>query len=109
MLTELSATVGLIGDILTFCGSVTLAWDAVNKERESKKIRQIAKLLKVPSLAKLRIEFDGIVLSDEGDVERVFIHRTAKLALVGCTLLALGFCSLLATRLIELLHVVPRS
>jgi hypothetical protein len=98
--------VGLLGDLLTFTGGLLLAWDAVQKEREFERIKKVAAALQSPWLARLKVEMEGLIVADEGDVQKAFIRRSARKAAYGCGLLAAGFLLLLAARTIELLNHV---
>jgi hypothetical protein len=92
---------GLCGDVLTFAGGMLLAWDAVEKEREFQSIQHVARTLKSPWMARLKVEMNGIILVSENDVEQAFIRRSAKKAKWGCVFLAVGFGFLLVSRILE--------
>lgn len=93
--------VGLLGDALTFSGGLLLAWDAVQKENEFDRVKRVARALQSPSMARLHVELEGIVVSDEKDVERAFIRRSAHKAAWGCRILAAGFFVLIVTRILD--------
>lgn len=97
---------GFIGDLFTLTGSVLLAIDAITKEREFDKIAQIARRLTEPRLARIRFKEEGVEMSDERGVERVYIRRSARKAKWGCVLLAIGFILLAISRSLDLLAVI---
>jgi len=97
-----TAVVGLIGDVLTLAGGLLLAHDAVGKEKDFEKIRNIAKVIQEPRLAKIRFVMEGVEISDESNVEKAFIRRSARTAKWGCFILVLGFALLVVSRVIEM-------
>ena len=100
---HLTPVIGLLGDSATFAGGLVLALDAARKEREFTRIKKVAAGIKSPFLAHVKFQTKGgLTLADENDVERVFIHDSARQAVWGCWLLAGGFLLLLGTRLAEL-------
>ena len=94
--------IGLLGDTLTFSGGLVLAWDAVQKENEFDKIKKIAATLSSPSMARLHVEMEGVLISDEADIERAFLRVSARKAVWGCRVLAAGFFLLILSRIFEL-------
>jgi hypothetical protein len=94
--------IGLVGDLLTFTGGLLLAIDVAQKEREFSKIKAVSSSIESPFLAKIKIEMDGIILTDKDDVVRAFIHHSARKAFWGCILLSVGFLFLLSVRISEL-------
>jgi uncharacterized membrane protein len=92
--------VGLGGDAFTLVGGLLLAWDTVEKEEEVKKIEKIMGTLK--AMTGLRVEIFGVAVKNEQDVVRAFIRRSARKAVWGCGLLAIGFLLLVASRLMEI-------
>ena len=50
----------------------------------------------------LTVEIFGVVVKSEQDVERAFIRRSARKAVWGCGLLAIGFLVLVVSRLMEM-------
>jgi hypothetical protein len=99
---EIAPLVGLCGDLLTFSGGLLLAVDVAQKEKDFGRIKKIATAITNPFMVRIKVEMDGLIVSDEADVERAFLHRSALKALLGCGLLSLGFLFLLAVRAIEL-------
>jgi len=95
---EAAPFVGLFGDGATFAGGLVLALDALHKEREIKDIRRIVSTLKSPVIARLKVEMEGVILTDEDDVQIAFLRRSARKALLGCALLTVGFLALLLAR-----------
>jgi len=99
---HLHVWIGLGGDALTFLGGAVLALDAVNQEKEARKIRRISRIIGEPGFKKLVIEIAGTQVQDEGDVEAAFIRRSARIARYGFVILNVGFFLLITSRLIEL-------
>jgi hypothetical protein len=89
---------GLLGDSLTLCGSILLAWDALERVRNSEDNVKAA----VKRLKGLRIEIDNGLVQNSEDVARVFIERAKNRAIWGCGFLAAGFLCLAIHRIIEL-------
>jgi hypothetical protein len=50
---------------------------------------------------RLRVVMEGVQITDEDDVERAFLRRSARKAVAGSLLLAAGFIFLLISRLTE--------
>ena len=98
----LAPIVGLFGDTLTFAGGTILAWDAVQQDKQFRKIRRLAETLAAPELVHLRVEVEGVVIADERDIEHAFIRHSARRALIGAITLAFGFGFLFATRWLEI-------
>jgi hypothetical protein len=96
-----STILGLIGDALTFTGALILALDALRRQTEFRKTKQLQKA--VESLDGIKLTQDGIVLLNNESVELVLIRQSVKRALWGAGILTLGFIFLLATRIIELI------
>ena len=94
--------IGLCGDALTFVGGLLLALDTAQKGREFKAIQA----LKNPQLARLEVEVDGVVVVAGDSAERIFVHRSARRAVVGCWILSGGFLLLLAARIGEIISLV---
>jgi hypothetical protein len=95
------AIIGLLGDALTFSGGFLLAWDAVQKEKEFNKIQRVAAAVTSTSMVRLHVKMEGILISDERDVERAFIRQSARKAAWGCRILTAGFFLLIVTRILE--------
>ena len=98
---EISPVIGVFGDSATFAGSYWLARDAIKREQEFTRIRNVIARRKLPSIADLKLDMEGIILSSDDDVERAFIRFSARRAIWGCVLLAIGFFALLLVRVIE--------
>ncbi|HVB33856.1 MAG TPA: hypothetical protein VNJ52_05715 [Patescibacteria group bacterium] len=96
---------GLIGDLLTVIGSILLAFDAITKEHEFDQIARATKLLNASKLCKIRFKDEGVELTDENDVRRALIRRSARKAKWGCILLAIGFILLAFSRALGLFPV----
>ena len=97
---DLWPLVGLGGDFLTFVGSFLVAWDAVMKKPEFLQIQRISKLVE-DDLKGVVPEIDGIRVKSPADVQYLFVRRSARYAVRGCVLLAVGFLLLFVSRLIE--------
>lgn len=97
------AILGFLGDLLTFAGGGILATDAILREREFQKKRDLINT--VQELKKVRLERKGVVLLDEKDVELSFIRQSVWLAKWGVVVLTLGFLPLLSSRTADLLSV----
>jgi hypothetical protein len=97
---------GFVGDTLTCVGGILLAWDAIHGEREFRRIRKIAQAIEEKSLARIHVVLEGVQISAESDVERAFIRRSARKALIGSILLAIGFVFLFVARVLEAAAVV---
>lgn len=93
---------GLAGDALTFVGGLILAVDSALQARRFRNIRDRVKTYLSPELLQLRVEVDGVVITDKADIELPFIRHSAALAKLGSILLSLGFGCLLTARLFEL-------
>lgn len=93
--------IGLFGDLLTFSGGLLLAVDVAQKERDFAQIKNIASAVKDPWMARIKVEMEGVILADDKDVERAFIHRSARKAVWGCVFLSCGFLFLLSVRVLE--------
>ncbi len=96
---------GLVGDALTFAGGLILAFDAARQEKRFKKMRGKVDTFLSPPFLRLKVVEDGVVLTDEKDVELTFIRHSVRSAKLGSILLAFGFAFLLVTRLLEWAHV----
>jgi hypothetical protein len=97
-----AAIVGLAGDTLTLGGGLLLALDAIRKEKDFDEIKELAKTVKDPRLARLRLVMEGVELSSESGPEKAILRRSAWRAKWGCILLLIGFAVLVASRLIEI-------
>ena len=96
-----STILGLIGDALTFTGGLILALDAVRRQREFRKTKQLQETVK--SLDGIKLTQDGISLLDDKAVELVFIRQSVRRAIYGAACLTIGFVFLLITRVVELI------
>ncbi|MFZ0821753.1 MAG: hypothetical protein WAM91_16940 [Candidatus Acidiferrales bacterium] len=94
---------GLVGDLLTFVGGLMLTLDAAHKDEEFEKINNVAKALNSPWMARLKVDMEGIIITDEKDVQHAFIRRSARKAVWGCRILCIGFGLLLLSRALELM------
>jgi len=97
----LTTILGLIGDALTFTGGLILALDALRRETEFRRTKELKNA--VESLDGIKLTQNGIVLLNDKAVELVFIRQSVRRALWGAAILTLGFVFLLATRVIELI------
>ncbi|SRR6266446_2960357 len=91
---------GLAGDSLTFVGGFILALDALLRQKEFRKRGDLGQT--VTALKGVRLVQDGIKLVNNDDVELVFIRQSVRRALVGATILTIGFVLLLSARIAEL-------
>jgi hypothetical protein len=92
---------GLVGDALTFTGGFILALDVLRREQEFRKTKALRKT--VQSLKGIKLTQDGITLVNDQDVDLVFIRQSVLRSLKGVVFLTLGFVSLLAARIIEVI------
>jgi hypothetical protein len=99
---DIQPLVGLGGDVSTFVGGFILAWDAVKREREFMRVRELASTLKDTPFARLKLQLNDIVLVDEHSIERAFIRQSALQAAWGCSFLTIGFVLLLIARILEM-------
>jgi len=99
---SLSGILGLLGDTLTFTGAVILALDALWREREFMRQKQMINMIK--SLREVRLILHGIELVDSESANRVFIRQSVLRSVWGAAFLVLGFVCLLVARLIEMFH-----
>ncbi|SRR5216683_4802489 len=98
---QTGAILGLIGDLFAFTGALLLTLDALSKEYEFRRIKRITSALKSQNLAKLKLEVGGVVLTDENDVEAVFVRNSAKKAIIGSVLLGIGFFLIIVGRILD--------
>jgi hypothetical protein len=96
--------VGLVGDVLTFCGGLILSLDALSREQEFKRIQTLAETIKDPMLARVKFTKEGIQLKTEKDAELVYIRRSTKRAKWGTLVVTAGFVLLVFVRLAEILR-----
>ena len=94
---SVSTVLGFLGDFTTFVGGVVLAYEAITREREFHGKRKLTKTL--GALTRVTITHNGVLLTDDKDVELAFIRQTAKRAVIGTIVLTLGFIFLLIARL----------
>lgn len=94
--------IGLVGDTLTFCGGLLLAYDAIKKETEFNRKTGMVKAGTNPLLARLHFVKGGLEITDESNAELFFIRRSALLASIGCVILSVGFACLFVARACEL-------
>ena len=100
-----AARIGLCGDILTFAGAVMLAIEALEREKEFNTIRRSVETLGDKAIGQFRWSMRGLEVDagpNSGNVKRVFLHRSARMAKYGCVVLAIGFLFLVAARVMEL-------
>ena len=90
---------GFLGDTLSFIGAFLLALDALLREREFRKERQVSKMIK--SLAGIRVTLHGIELVDEDSASLAFIRQSVARSIWGSATLTAGFICLLITRFME--------
>ena len=92
---------GLCGDSLSFVGALILALDALLREREFSKQKQLIRMIKV--LKEVRLTLRGIELVDEESANLVFIRQSVIRSLWGAGFLTVGFICLLVSRVFETL------
>jgi hypothetical protein len=97
---SLTAILGIVGDSLTFTGGVILAFDALRRETEFRRRKELDKA--VESLKGIKLTQNGIVVLNDESTELVFIRQSVRRALWGAGILMIGFLFLLATRFAEL-------
>ena len=95
---------GLPFDVLSFAGGVILTLDALNKEREFKKIKKISRVVTSAGFQTLTVEVEGEVVKGEQDVEVTFLRRSVRWARIGFGFVATGFLFLMASRMAEILE-----
>ncbi|HKV77598.1 MAG TPA: hypothetical protein VJP02_05645 [Candidatus Sulfotelmatobacter sp.] len=100
---SLASWLGLAGDTVTFIGGIVLALEAARQHEQFLKIQQMANTLKSPELVHLKVEVEGVLITDHKDIERAFIRLSARRALIGAIGLAIGFGFLFLARLAEIL------
>jgi hypothetical protein len=98
---QIGAILGLIGDFLAFTGGLVLTLDAVSKEREFRRIKKITSVINSPSLARLKVDLSGVVITNQDDVETAFVRNSAQKAIRGAALLTIGFLLIIAGRILE--------
>ena len=92
---------GLCGDSLSFVGALVLALDALLREHEFGKQKQLLQMIKV--LKEVRLTLRGIELVDEESANLVFIRQSVIRSLWGAGILTGGFVCLLVSRVLEAL------
>jgi hypothetical protein len=102
---QIGAILGLVGDLFTFMGAVILAFDAISKQREYLRLKNIESTIQSKALSNLTLELDGVLIKDKDDVARAFVHTSAGKTVVGCLVLMTGFLFLLFSRLLDYLSV----
>ena len=95
----LAAMLGFAGDSLTFVGGLILSLDALWRDWEFRKQKDLAGVVK--QLKGIELTQDGIKLISGDAIERVFIRQSVRRALWGTILMTLGFIALLASRIVE--------
>ena len=78
-----------------------LAWDALRREKEFRRQKNWADVIK--KLKGVELTKDGIRLVDAGAVELVFVRLSVRRSIWGTTIVTLGFVALLASRILETL------
>jgi hypothetical protein len=96
-----AALFGFAGDGLTFCGGLILAIDAARQEKRFRKMRGKVHTYLAPEFLRLKVEEEGVLITDEKDIELTFIRHSVWWAKVGTVLLTVGFTFLLITRSLE--------
>jgi hypothetical protein len=89
------------GNVVSFAGGVILALETLARERERRRIYKIQEMFKSPSLAKLRYEVNGIVISDERDLEIAHLRLSSKRAALGLSLLVIGFALTIVSEFLD--------
>jgi hypothetical protein len=100
---DIGPVLGIIGDGLSVFAGLMLAADARSSEKDFDDIKNIAKAAGSPGLAKLKLEHNGVVITDESDARRAFLRRSRSNAVAGCIVLTFGFAFLLGARIAEFL------
>ena len=95
---DIGLGLGLAGDIMTFSGSIVLAWDVVQSEQQFKKAKTLADELGNGWLDQLPLRLEGLDLKNKTDIQLAFIRRTSRKAMAGFILLVIGFALLLSSR-----------
>lgn len=101
---KLVSWLGLLGDLITFCGGLILAWDAWKGEKHANEAQKISDVLKSPAFARRIVVIKGVNVNNPDEIERAFLHITSKNARLGIAVLAVGFLFLLAHRIIDLIN-----
>jgi hypothetical protein len=100
---SLAPWLGLFGDTVTFIGGIILAIEAARQHKQFQEIQQMAKTLTSPQLVHLKVEVEGVLITDHKDIERAYIRHSARRALIGAVALAIGFGFLFLKGLAEIL------
>ena len=95
------SVIGLLGDLYNFAAALWLAFDLLFKERETERKEILTRIKKDAEGRHIPFEVDEIIITSEGDVERVLARRAAKQASSACILLFVGLFLVLAARLLE--------
>lgn len=90
-----------IGNVISFLGGVVLALETVAREREVRKIHKVARMFEAPELTKLKYEVNGIVISDERDLEIAHLRVSKRRAYWGLAMLITGFVLVVIAELIK--------
>ena len=98
---ELGPLILWIGNGVSFGAGVLLAVETVLRERELRKILKVAKMFKSPELTKLKYEVNGIVISDDRDLQLAHLRLSSKRARLGLVFLVIGFLLIVAGELLR--------
>jgi hypothetical protein len=96
-----SKILGFLGDATTLAGGITLAWEAITREKEFVDKKKWGKTVRV--LKQARLTRNGVILSDDEHVDLAFIRQSAKRAVVGTVILTIGFVFLFLSRICDAL------
>lgn len=97
---DISRTIGFFADTFTFSGAVILAVDAFIRERDFSRQKDLISMVK--SFARVRFVVEGIELIDENSTALVFIRQSARRALWGTIILAVGFIGQIVARVLAI-------
>jgi hypothetical protein len=98
-MSTMTVVLGVVGDTLTFIGGAVLAWDAIRREREFQKRKDMVAGLQ--DLKDINFVQNGIPLINEMAAELVFVRQSVRRSKWGAGILTLGFIFLLCTRIVE--------
>ena len=98
-----AAWLGLIGDLVTVLAAILLVFDLVHEALQQKEVQKMTKVVEAQELQRIRIKVKGIVVRDHNGVQLAYVKQLSRRALLATVMLCLGFCFLLAERIIKFL------